>query len=107
MNAETQPRPGATAGRGADTTTPQSYRGRGDGLAALKQAQARVNRCARALATARARRDELIVVEAGTGTSYRLIAEATRLSTAAIGKIAQAGGVTRYPPRARKDATTT
>jgi hypothetical protein len=79
----------------------------GDKLAALRQAQSRVNRCTRALATARAERDALVVLEAGTGTSYRLIAEATRLSTAAIGKIAKAGGITRYPSRAGKETTTT
>jgi type I site-specific restriction-modification system R (restriction) subunit len=77
-----------------------------DKLHALKQAQARVNRCRRNLDTALAERDSLVVAYAGESMAYREMAEATRLSTAAIGKIAKAGGIVKYPPRARKETTT-
>jgi hypothetical protein len=80
------------------TTTPE--------LTALRTAQGRVTRAAGKLDTARAQRDELIVTAAKSDIPYRLIAQATGMSLANIGKIAAAGGVTKYPRKEGKGAIT-
>src|SRR5262252_3032180 len=67
-----------------------------NGLGALRQAQARVNRARKKLDDARDERDDMIVRFARTSTPYRRIAEATGLSLASVGKIAAAGGIRKY-----------
>lgn len=76
-----------------------------DGLAALVAAQARVTRAVKRLEKARDDRDAMIVRFIQTGTPYRLLAKATGLSIASIGKIAAARGVRKY--RDGKEPATT